>query len=327
MFPETRLRRLRGHLQVRRLVRGTSLSPDNFILPVFFKENTTKPENIPNMPGVFRQPLKNVDKIAQECEDNKIPCVLIFGIPRKKDAKGSVAFAKNGVVQKAIRKLNECSSLAVFADACLCQYTTNGHCGITNSKGVNNDASLKLLEKIALSQANAGADFIAPSAMMDGQVKAIRNCLDKNGFENTGIMSYSAKFASAFYSPFRSAVQASPKKQRRKPFLRDRTTHQLDFYSTKQAMQEIESDLCEGADIAMIKPALPYLDVIAKAKEKFSAPLAAYQVSGEYALLKSGILHSRHALLESTIAIKRAGADIIISYAAVELLKQLKDTQ
>ncbi len=292
---------------------------------MFVKEGISQKEEIPQLPGVFRWPVEKLGELAQVCESRRIPGVLLFGVPRKKDAQGSEAFGKRGIVQSAIRAFKECSSLAVFADACLCQYTSHGHCGVLNSRGVDNDATLKILRKVALSQADAGADFVAPSAMMDGQVLAIRSALDKAGFESTGIMGYSAKFASSFYSPFRAAVESAPKRQNRKPYLEDRTTHQLDFYSSAQALREIGEDLNEGADIVMVKPALPYLDVIAAARQKFNAPIAAFQVSGEYALLKSGLLHPRRALIESTVAIKRAGADIVISYAALELVKWIEE--
>ncbi len=325
MFPQTRLRRLRATPAIRKLVRGTTLSPSNFLLPVFFKEGLQKKEEIAELKGVFRHAVSDVGEIAQECEENKIPGVLLFGIPKNKNNSGTSAFAKNGVVQKAISAFKENSNLAVFSDVCLCQYASHGHCGILSPKGVDNEKTIGVLQKIAVSHAQAGVDFAAPSAMMDGQVAAIRRALDKSGFENAGIMAYSAKFASSFYSPFRAAAQSAPIKQLRKPYLKDRATHQLDFYSQKQALREMELDLQEGADILMVKPALAYLDVIALARQKFSAPIAAYQVSGEYALLKSGVLHSRRALLESTVAIRRAGADIVISYAAVEIAKWLAE--
>ncbi|MFZ2456066.1 MAG: porphobilinogen synthase [Candidatus Altiarchaeia archaeon] len=310
-FPKTRMRRLRSSERIRDLVSEVSLSEKNFIYPIFVKEGISKKEPIARMPGQFRYPLDDLGEVIGRCEDAGISGVLLFGVPKDKDAAGSQAYKRDGVVQGAIKKIKELSDIAVFSDVCLCQYTQHGHCGVLDGMNVDNDRTLELLKKIAVSHARSGADYVAPSAMMDGQVAAIREALDKEGFNDTGIMSYSAKFASSFYSPFREAAGSAPQ-------FGDRKSYQMDYRSPSQALREIELDINEGADIILVKPALPCLDIIQKAKEKYNVPLAAYQVSGEYSLLKSGIL-DKEALHESLTAIKRAGADIIISYAALEL--------
>lgn len=305
------MRRLRSSERIRDLVSEVSLSEKNFIYPIFVKEGISKKEPIARMPGQFRYPLDDLGEVIGRCEDAGISGVLLFGVPKDKDAAGSQAYKRDGVVQGAIKKIKELSDIAVFSDVCLCQYTQHGHCGVLDGMNVDNDRTLELLKKIAVSHARSGADYVAPSAMMDGQVAAIREALDKEGFNDTGIMSYSAKFASSFYSPFREAAGSAPQ-------FGDRKSYQMDYRSPSQALREIELDINEGADIILVKPALPCLDIIQKAKEKYNVPLAAYQVSGEYSLLKSGIL-DKEALHESLTAIKRAGADIIISYAALEL--------
>lgn len=310
-FPKTRMRRLRSSERIRDLVSEVSLSEKDFIYPIFVKEGISKKEPIARMPGQFRYPVDGLEEVIKRCEDAGIPGVLLFGIPKDKDAAGSEAYKREGVVQGAIKKIKELSDIAVFSDVCLCQYTDHGHCGVLDRDIVDNDRTLDLLKKTAVSHARSGADYVAPSAMMDGQVAAIREALDKEGFGDIGIMSYSAKFASAFYSPFREAAGSAPQ-------FGDRKSYQMDYRSPTQALREIELDINAGADIVLVKPALPCLDIIRRAKEKYNVPLAAYQVSGEYALLRSGIL-DKEALHESLTAIKRAGADIIISYAALEL--------
>jgi porphobilinogen synthase len=312
---------------MRELVNEVSLSPRDFLYPVFVKEGIRDRNEIQGMPGQYHHPLSELSEVTQECESVGVPGVLIFGIPKKKDLVGREAYNRNGIVQKAIKRVKEESELLVFSDVCLCQYTTHGHCGVLTKDGVDNERTLKLLTKIAVSHASAGADFVAPSSMMDGQVKAIRGALDENGFDNVGIMSYSAKFASSFYSPFREAVESAPRRVRGLPHISDRNTYQMDFRSLRQAMREIWLDVEEGADIIMIKPALPYLDVIREARRRFDLPLAAYQVSGEYSMIKlagqQGVIDERRAFLETLTAIKRAGVDFIITYAAIDIAKWL----
>ena len=310
------MRGLRRNEDIRGLVSEVSLSSDDFIYPIFVREGIKKKKPIKSIPGQFHYSLNDLSEILERCESLKIPGILLFGIPKRKDSAGSSAYDKNGIVQRAIREIKDSSNLPVFSDVCLCQYTSHGHCGLLSGDGIDCDKTLSLLAKTAVSHAKSGADFVCPSAMMDGQVAVIREALDSNGLKDTGIMSYSAKFASSLYSPFREAVFSSLKG--------DRSTYQLDFHSGSQALREIELDIEEGADIVMVKPALPYLDIISQASKNFDTPLAAYQVSGEYALLKSGIL-DKQALYESLIAIKRAGANLIISYGAIEVVGGLDD--
>lgn len=314
-----RLRDLRKNQKIRDKVSETSLKPKDFIYPIFIKEGIKKKETINSLPDQYKYSLNNVDEIIKKCEKAKIKGVLLFGIPQKKDEIGSVAWNPKGIVQQAIKKIRKISNLSIFADVCLCQYTSHGHCGVLNNNDIDNDQTLKLLNKIAISYAKAGTDFVCPSAMMDFQVKSIRKALDENKFKNVKIMSYSAKFASNFYGPFKDAVDSSPKKGPK-----DRKTYQMDFRNSKEALKEIELDIIEGADIVMIKPSLAYLDIISKAKAKFNVPIAAYNVSGEYTMLKnSGI----DLLYEALIGIKRAGADIIVSYGALEILRWLNDNR
>jgi porphobilinogen synthase len=319
------MRRLRKDAKIRELVSEVHLSPRNFIFPVFVKEKIQKIEEIPSMPGQYRYPVSELDRVVEKCVDSGIYGVLVFGIPEKKDDIGTHAFSKNGIVQEAVRIIKEISDLIVFTDVCLCQYTSHGHCGVIREGKVDNDATLEILSKIAISHAEAGADFVSPSAMMDGQVGAIRRALDESGFQDVGIMAYSAKFASSFYGPFREAAESAPKAVGE---LSDRSTYQMDFRSSFQALREMELDAKEGADILMVKPALPYLDIIKAAREKFALPIAAYQVSGEYLAIKlaakTGVIDEKKAFLETFYSIKRAGADIIISYAAPEVAKWLK---
>jgi porphobilinogen synthase len=305
---------------MRRLIRGVSLSADNFIYPLFVCPGNGIKKPIESMTDCFRF---SPDKIADQAKEVfalGIPAVLLFGLPEKKDSRGSEAFSDNGTVQQAIRNIKKAvPDLLVITDVCLCVYTDTGHCGIMKDNKIDNDASCELLAKVAISHAKAGADMVAPSDMMDGRVGIIRKTLDENGFTDTAIMSYSAKYASAFYGPFRDAADSAPA-------FGDRKTYQMDpAASAKQAMREIELDIAEGADIVMVKPALPYLDIIYQAKQRFDVPVAAYQVSGEYMMINSaaarGVCDRKSAAMESLLAIKRAGADIIITYFAKEMTK------
>ena len=307
------------------------LTVDNFIMPFFVVEGKNIKSPIKNFPGVFHL---SIDKMLKDIEEIKklgIPAVLLFGVTNKKDDIGSYAWDKNGVVQNAVKKIKQkYSDIVVITDVCLCGYKSDGHCGIMRIKnkklkiknyGIDIETTLKYLSKIALSHAEAGCDFVAPSAMMDGQVKSIRNILNKNGFDNVGIFAYSAKFASNFYGPFREALESSPK-------FGDRKSYQLDYANTSVALRKIKQDIDDGADIVMVKPALCYLDIIKAAKQKFNVPIAAYNVSGEYSMVKlaakEGIISEKESVLEILTAIKRAGADLIITYHAKEVAKWLK---
>jgi porphobilinogen synthase len=323
MYPENRMRRLRMMPSLRSMVRETNLEPSDLVLPLFVDETITRPRPIASMPGVFSHPLRRVAKEVREVSDLGVPAVLLFGIPKIKDERGSQAFAEDGIVQRAIKEIkDECPGTLVITDLCLCEYTTHGHCGIVKEGVVHNDSTLDLYGLTAIVQAEAGADMIAPSGMMDGQVATIREALDEAEFENVPIMAYAAKYASAFYGPFRDAARSTPQ-------FGDRRNHQMDPGNVREAMQEMEHDLLEGADILMVKPALAYLDVIAKARERFDVPLAAYNVSGEYAMVKAaaanGWIDERRLVLESLTSMRRAGADIIISYHAKDAAGWLKE--
>lgn len=321
---------MRKGKNVRRLVRNVSLSKDDLLYPLFVKEGIDEKSEIEDMPGQYHYPLNGLNEILSDCDELGIPGILLFGIPEDKDEVGSGAFDSEGIVQKATRKIKENSRPTVFTDACLCQYATHGHCGVVGEGGLDNDKSLEVLRKVAVSQAEAGADFIAPSAMMDGQVKSIREALDKEGYENVGIMGYSAKFHSSFYGPFRNAVESAPKRIEGHPALEGRETYQMDFRTRNQPLREISLDVEEGADIVMVKPALPYLDVIGRAGERFEVPLSAYQVSGEYTMIKeasrNSALDEKDLFLESLSSIKRAGADFIITYAALDVAGWLDES-
>ncbi len=315
-----RMRRLRKSDSMRRLVKGVNLSVDNFIYPLFVCPGRGVKKPIESMQGCFHfSPDKVVDE-AKEVFDLGIPAILLFGLPEKKDAQGSQACEDDGTVQQAIRNIKKAvPGLAVITDVCLCAYTDTGHCGIIKDDKIDNDTTCEILAKVAISHAKAGADMAAPSDMMDGRVGVIRKALDENGFIDTAIMSYSAKYASAFYGPFRDAADSAPA-------FGDRKTYQMDIAaSAKQAMREIELDIAEGADIVMVKPALCYLDIILKAKERFDVPIAAYNVSGEYMMIntaaQAGALDRKSAIMETLYAIERAGADIIITYFAKEVAK------
>jgi len=320
--PVDRFRRLRRTEALRRLVRETRLSPEELVYPLFVVGGQGVRNAIPSMPGQSQLSLDQLPAEAAELRALGIPAVLLFGIPSTKDEQGSGAYAADGIVQQAVRALKQADpDLLVITDVCLCEYTSHGHCGVVKDGEVDNDATLPLLTRTALSQAQAGADMVAPSAMMDGQVAAIRQALDEGGSPHTPIMAYAAKYASAFYGPFREAAESAPQ-------FGDRRGYQMDPPNAREALREIEADIAEGADIVMVKPALAYLDVLARARERFDLPLAAYNVSGEYAMIKAaaanGWLDERRVTLEVLTAIKRAGADIIITYHAKEAARWLQ---
>jgi porphobilinogen synthase len=318
-----RPRRLRRSSALRNLVRETNLTAHDFILPLFVSEKIDKRRAIESMPGVFQLTAKEVVDEARRAQDTGLQAILLFGIPEHKDEQASGAYAENGVIQKALRAIKEkCPELIAITDVCLCEYMSHGHCGVTRIDGehfhVLNDESVELLVKTALSHAKAGADMVAPSDMMDGRIGAIREALDANSFTDTGIISYAAKFASAFYGPFRDAAESPPQ-------FGDRRSYQMDTANADEALREVALDVEEGADIVMIKPALPYLDILWRARERFGKPTAVYHVSGEYAMVKAAaekrVLDERAAVLEIMTSIKRAGADIIVTYWARELVK------
>ncbi|HVZ81854.1 MAG TPA: porphobilinogen synthase [bacterium] len=315
-FPTHRLRRLRKNHVLRGLFQETRLGPKDFILPLFVSEDLKGSDPIGSMPGIERHGFRSLVKEALSAHQVGIPGVLLFGIPKRKDDRATSAYSKNGVIQKAVRLLKkEAPDLAVLTDVCACEYTSHGHCGILSGRDVDNDKTLGLLKKIALSHAEAGADMVAPSDMMDGRVAAIRQGLDRGGFTQTPILSYAAKFATCFYGPFRDAADSTPS-------FGDRRTYQMSAANAREALREIELDIQEGADAVMVKPALTALDIIARAKDRFRAPLWAYHVSGEYSMVKAaakmGWLSEETAMGESLLAIKRAGADRIITYWAKE---------
>jgi porphobilinogen synthase len=320
-FPEYRARRLRKNENFRRLIRETSLSVDDLVYPLFAVPGKNFKKPISSMPCQFQLSVDNIAKEAQKAHELGIPAVLLFGIPEKKDEMATGAFAKDGIVQQAVKRIkNEVPDILVITDVCLCEYTNHGHCGMLEKDCVQNDATLEVLAETAISQARAGADMVAPSAMMDGQVAAIREALDENAFEGTPIMAYAAKYSSSFYGPFREAAESAPQ-------FGDRKSYQMDPANADEAIREISLDVGEGADIIMVKPALAYLDIICRAKQEFDLPLAAYNVSGEYSMIKAaaqmGWLDEEKAMIESLTAIKRAGADIIITYFAPQMAKVL----
>ena len=314
-FPKVRLRRLRRTPAIRDLLQETRLSVKDLVCPVFIQEGIDEPKEIELMPGIFRVPLKNLDRDIQELYDLGLRTFLIFGIPKIKNDKATSAYSKIGIVQQSVKSLkqNFGEKIVTITDVCLCQYTSNGHCGIINNNVADNDTSLKVLDKVATSHAEAGTDFVAPSAMMDGQVKSIRNALDNANFINVGIIGYSAKLSSNLYTPFRDASHSTPE-------FGDRKTYQMPFHNTNEALQEIMTDVKEGADIVMIKPALPYLDLIYKTRQSTLLPVCAYSVSGEYSIVKAaameGWVNEDELVMEFMTSIKRAGADIIVSYYA-----------
>jgi len=324
MFPEKRMRRLRRTETIRRMVEETTLSVNDLIFPLFIDENLEKRHGIEAMPGQFRLPLKDVRAEAREMVDLGIPATLLFGIPCKKDLKASEAYNKKGIIQKAISEIKDevGDDLVVITDVCLCEYMKHGHCGITKRDQVLNDPTLQLLAKMALTHAQAGADIVAPSDMMDGRVEVIRKRLDTNGFQDTIIMSYAAKYASAFYGPFREAADSVP-------VFGDRKSYQMDLHNSDEAIQEVYLDIQEGADIVIVKPALSYLDVISRVKNEFMTPTAAYNVSGEYAMVKAAAsknyINEKRIVMEILTSIKRAGADLILTYFAKDVAKWMKE--
>jgi porphobilinogen synthase len=322
-----RPRRLRRSAALRNLVRETHLSVHNFVLPLFVSEKVQQRRPIASMPGVFQLSVKEVADEASAAQDLGLQAVLLFGIPEQKDEQATGAYAEEGIVQKALRAIrSKCPDVVTITDVCLCEYMSHGHCGVTRIDGdhfhVLNDETVELLVKTALSHATAGADIVAPSDMMDGRVGAIREALDERGFDQTAIMSYAAKFASAFYGPFREAAESPPQ-------FGDRRSYQMDFANANEALREVALDIDEGADIVMVKPALPYMDILWRVRERFGKPTAVYHVSGEYAMVKSavekGLLNERDAVLEIMTALKRAGADIIVTYWARELARWLRE--
>ena len=322
-FPDYRLRRLRKNENFRRLTRETMISADNLVYPLFVVGGKGVKKPIASMPGHFQMSIDNLAKEAREVQALKIPALLLFGIPDKKDERASGAYAKGGIIQQALKSVKDAvPEILVITDVCLCEYTSHGHCGVVEDGRVLNDATLELLAKTALSQVQAGADMVAPSAMMDGQVAVIREALDENALEEIPIMAYAAKYASAFYGPFREAAESAPQ-------FGDRRAYQMDPANADEAIREISLDVGEGADIIMVKPALPYLDIIYRAKQEFDLPLAAYNVSGEFAMIKAaaqvGWLDEEKTMLETLTAIKRAGADIIITYWAKDAARLINE--
>jgi len=316
LFPDYRPRRLRQSSAFRRMIRETQLSVDDLILPIFAVGGKNVKNPIPSMPGQFQLSVDNVAKLARTTHDLGIPGIILFGLPDKKDPLGTGAYAKNGIVQQAVKAVKDSQpDLAVITDVCLCQYTDHGHCGIVEGDTVDNDASLDLIARTALSHCRAGADMVAPSDMMDGRVAEIRNLLDENNFSRIPIMSYAAKYCSAYYGPFREAADSAPQ-------FGDRRTYQMDPANAIEAIREATMDIEEGADIIMVKPALAYLDVINRIREEIDLPVAAYNVSGEYAMIKAaeqmGWLDGKKVMMETLTAIKRAGADMILTYFAIE---------
>lgn len=318
-----RFRRLRASENLRSMVRETRISKSDLIYPMFVVEGENIKNPVESMPNVYQYSLDRMDEILNEVEKSGISGILIFGVPKHKDEYATEAYNDNGITQQAIRYIKKnYPSLIIIADVCLCEYTSHGHCGVVCGEKILNDETLPLLSKMAVSLAKAGADIIAPSDMMDGRVSAIRNALDENGFLDTPILSYSAKFASAYYSPFRDAAESAPE-------FGDRKTYQMDYANGREALREIADDISEGADMVMVKPALAYLDIIKSAREKFDLPLVAYNVSGEYAMVKAaaqnGWIDEKKIVSENMIAIKRAGADIIITYHALDVAKWIDE--
>ena len=320
-FPTHRPRRLRRTQALRNLVRETRLSPDGMIYPIFVGTGKNVKKEISTMPGQYTLSIDQAIETARETEKLGVGGLLLFGLPHEKDEMGSDAYSETGIIQETLRALRQTvGNLLLITDICLCEYTSHGHCGVIKHRDVDNDSTLRLLADVAVSHARAGADMVAPSDMMDGRVAAIRSALDRDGFTNTPIMSYSAKYASAFYGPFREAADSAPQ-------FGDRRSYQMDPPNAREALNEIAADIQEGADIVMVKPAMPYLDIIARARRLFNVPLAAYQVSGEYSMIeaaaRNGWIDRERTIMETTTAIKRAGADIVITYYALELAKSL----
>ena len=324
-FPTRRLRRLRSSEKMRELMQETVLSSRDFICPVFVQEGLKTRVKVESMPDIERIPLEDVVDEVGTISDLGIPAIMVFGLPAKKDDEGSSAFDENGIVQNAVSQIRKSygDKMVIMADVCLCQYTSSGHCGLIQGNKIENDSSIATLAKIAVSQAKAGVDVVSPSAMMDGQVAAIRSALDDEGFSDVAIMSHSAKHRSSFYSPFRDAAECAPR-------FGDRKTYQVPYTNAREALREVESDINEGVDIVMIKPALAYLDLIAETKKRFNIPVSAYSVSGEYALVKGaasqGWIPEKEIIHEILYSIKRAGADMMVTYFAKSGAKILQES-
>jgi len=318
-FPLMRMRRLRSNEYLRNMIRETALSRWDFIYPLFVVPGSGYKKEIPSMPGCFHFSVDTLTEEIKELEDTGIAAVILFGIPESKDAAGTGAYSEDGIIQKAVRSSKMAANkIQIITDICLCEYTDHGHCGLISNHEILNDPTLELLGKTAVSHARAGADMVAPSDMMDGRILAIRQALDENSFENTPIMSYAAKFASAFYGPFRDAADSTPK-------FGDRRSYQMDPGNGREAIREVMLDIEEGADILMVKPAMPYLDLVSQVKELSGYPVAAYQVSGEYSMIKAagkaGYIDEARVIEESLLSIKRAGADLILTYFAKDFVK------
>lgn len=317
VFPEYRPRRMRQNENLRSLIRETHLSPDQLIYPIFIMPGKDKREEIPSMPGIFRVSVDQLGKEAKECLEAGVKSVILFGLPETKDPMGSGAHAQDGIIQRGIKELkNKSSDITVVTDVCLCEYTDHGHCGCLINNQVDNDTTIEILARTALSHAKAGADIVAPSDMMDGRVAEIRNALDENDFHMIPIMSYAVKYASSFYGPFRDAANCAPQ-------FGDRRSYQMDPANSREALREATLDVEEGADILMVKPAVAYLDIISRLRDEFDLPIAAYHVSGEYAMIKAaaekGWIDGDKVMAETLLSIKRAGADIILTYCAKEM--------
>ena len=318
-----RLRRLRNNETVRNMIRETSVSVNDLVYPVFIKEGTDEKIPVDSMPGIYQYTIDRFPEELDRIQKAGVPAILIFGIPEYKDECGSQAYAEDGITQRAIRQIKEWApDLLVIADVCLCEYTSHGHCGLVHEGKILNDETLPLLAKMAVSLAKAGADMIAPSDMMDGHIKVLRESLDENGFTDTIVMGYSAKFASGYYSPFRDAAHSAPA-------FGDRRTYQMDPANGREALRECQADIDEGADIIMVKPALAYLDIVRQARDLTRLPLAVYNVSGEYSMVKAAAqndwIDEKRIVMENMIAMKRAGADIIITYHALDVAKWLEE--
>ncbi len=321
LFPDFRGRRLRANKNFRRMIRETKLSCDDLILPLFAIEGNKIKKPIESMPGHFQLSCDYIVKKAKEADEAGVPAIILFGIPDKKDSLATRAYAPDSIVQKAVQAVKEkVPDILVITDVCLCGYMDHGHCGVVEKGIIDNDASLDLLAKTALSHAEAGADMVAPSDMMDGRVSEIRQTLDEEGFSNTPIMSYAVKYSSAFYGPFRQAAESAPQ-------FGDRKTYQMDPANSTEALREATMDVEEGADIIMVKPALSYLDIIYRLKEEIDLPIAAYNVSGEYSIMKAGEImgwvNANEIIMETLLSIKRAGADLILTYSAIEVAREL----
>jgi len=321
-YPDYRPRRLRMNAMFRKMIRETDLRPDDLILPLFVRPGKGVKQPIPSMPGHYQFSIDLLIKEVEEARSLGLIGVILFGIPEKKDEMGSEGYSEDGIVQKALRQIKEkVDGILLITDVCLCEYTTHGHCGVVEKEKVLNDATLELLARQALSHARAGADIVAPSDMMDGRIGAIRKCLDENRFEDLPILAYSAKYASSFYGPFRVAAESAPQ-------FGDRKSYQMDPANGDEALREVRLDIEEGADMVMVKPALPYLDIIYRVKQTFRLPVAAYQVSGEFAMVKGasqlGWIDGDQVMMESLTAIKRAGADLILTYFAKEAAKKIE---